>query len=139
MALIQFIMMVCLSTTTANEYNIALEIKNIPKNCIGKNIYVGYWKTKTHFPDEKKADIGDKHKISGSTFHVDKSLPAGVYAVSVYVDINGNGIFDKNLFGVPKEPYCVSNNIKPTFSAPSFDECSFKLNKNSKQSLSLIL
>jgi uncharacterized protein (DUF2141 family) len=52
-------------------------------------------------------------------------LPAGDYAVTIFHDENGNGKFDMNWMGMPLEGYGFSNNIKPRFKAPDFDECKF--------------
>ena len=52
-------------------------------------------------------------------------VPARDYAVSVFHDENGNGKFDMNWMGMPLEGYGFSNNVKPRFKAPSFDECNF--------------
>lgn len=52
-------------------------------------------------------------------------VPAGDYAVTVFHDENSNGKFDMNWMGMPLEGYGFSNNIKPRFKAPSFDECKF--------------
>jgi uncharacterized protein (DUF2141 family) len=50
-------------------------------------------------------------------------LPYGNYAIALYQDKNKNGTMDKNFVGVPKEPFAFTNNIKPRFSAPSFEDC----------------
>ena len=52
-------------------------------------------------------------------------VPAGDYAVTVFHDENNNGKFDMNWMGMPLEGYGFSNNVKPMFKAPSFDECNF--------------
>lgn len=57
---------------------------------------------------------------------VEFNLEPGVYAVSMYQDINDNDKIDKNLVGYPKEPFGFSNNFRPIMSAPSFKECSFQ-------------
>jgi uncharacterized protein (DUF2141 family) len=31
------------------------------------------------------------------------------------------------MLGVPTEPFAFSNNIRPKFSAPDFNECKFKV------------
>jgi uncharacterized protein (DUF2141 family) len=54
-------------------------------------------------------------------------LPEGVYAVSVMHDLNGNRKVDANLFGIPTEPWGVSNNARPNLRAPRWDEARFKL------------
>lgn len=56
------------------------------------------------------------------------SLPAGRYSLAVYHDENGNGELDKNLFGIPKEPYGFSNNPRAKWSAPTYEETAFVLN-----------
>ncbi len=53
------------------------------------------------------------------------SFPAGAYAVTIFHDENKNGKFDSNFVGYPLEGYGFSNNVVPTFKAPSFDECKF--------------
>ena len=52
-------------------------------------------------------------------------IPPGKYAMVCYHDENNNGKFDENMLGMPKEGYCFSNNIKPKFSAPTFEQCVF--------------
>ena len=52
-------------------------------------------------------------------------LPAGNYAISCFHDVNGNGKLDKNLLGIPTEPYGFSNNARPTFRAPNWEEARF--------------
>lgn len=53
------------------------------------------------------------------------SLAAGDYAISLFHDINSNGEIEKNVFGIPKEPYGFSLNYRPLFRAPKYSECSF--------------
>jgi uncharacterized protein (DUF2141 family) len=61
-----------------------------------------------------------------------KNLPAGRYAVAVSHDENANGQQDTNLLGIPKEAWGVSNNARPRFRAPRFDEAAFDLKRNEK-------
>ena len=60
------------------------------------------------------------------------SVEPGDYAIAVYHDQNGNGKMDKRMFGIPKEPYGFSNNIKPVMSAPKFSECRFTVGDSGK-------
>ena len=48
-----------------------------------------------------------------------------------------NKILDKNLLGIPTEIYGFSNNARHIFSAPSFQEAKFKLNKDLQQTVFL--
>jgi uncharacterized protein (DUF2141 family) len=53
------------------------------------------------------------------------ALAPGEWAVALTQDTNDNAKFDKNLLGIPTEPYAFSNNIRPRVSAPTFQECKF--------------
>jgi len=54
-------------------------------------------------------------------------LPAGTYAIGIFVDANYNNEMDRNFFGVPKEQYGFSNNAKGSFGPPSFKDASFTI------------
>ncbi len=57
-------------------------------------------------------------------------LAAGQYAIAVSHDKNENGKTDTNFFGIPKEAWGVSNNVRPLMRAPTFDEAVFSLQDN---------
>lgn len=52
-------------------------------------------------------------------------LPAGTYAVKVFLDMNGNGVLDKNELGIPQEPVGFSNDAMGRMGPASFKEASF--------------
>jgi acyl-CoA reductase-like NAD-dependent aldehyde dehydrogenase/uncharacterized protein (DUF2141 family) len=58
---------------------------------------------------------------------IDTDLPPGIYAVTVYEDLNTNHKLDHNFIGIPREPVGVSNNPPARFGPPHFSECSFHL------------
>ncbi len=49
-------------------------------------------------------------------------LAAGQYAIAVLHDLNGNRKTDTNLFGMPTEDWGVTNNVRPSMRAPTFEE-----------------
>ncbi|MFV8819200.1 DUF2141 domain-containing protein [Haliea sp. E17] len=55
------------------------------------------------------------------------SLPLGEYAFSAFLDVNRNGELDSNFIGIPKEPVAVSNNARPRFGPPSYEDARFEL------------
>ena len=59
-----------------------------------------------------------------------KNIPQGVYAVSIYHDINNNGKLDENWIGIPKEPVGMSNN--PGFGIPKWKKTKFSITKEDK-------
>jgi uncharacterized protein (DUF2141 family) len=54
-----------------------------------------------------------------------ENVPYGDYAVAVFHDENGNGRIDKNLLGIPNEPYGFSNNARRTFGPPLWEKARF--------------
>ena len=66
------------------------------------------------------------------------TLPPGRYAVSVYLDKNGNHTLDTNWLGIPKEPVGASNNPRGRMGPPHFNECAFSHGEGN-QSISITL
>jgi uncharacterized protein (DUF2141 family) len=60
-----------------------------------------------------------------STLSIPVALAPGEWAVALSQDLNNNDKLDKNLLGIPTEPFAFSNNVKPRLVAPSFQECKF--------------
>ena len=54
-------------------------------------------------------------------------LPAGIYAISVYHDANGNQALDTNLLGMPREGYGFSNDARGIAGPPSFQAAAFEI------------
>jgi uncharacterized protein (DUF2141 family) len=59
------------------------------------------------------------------------SIPAGRYALAVFEDLNNNRKLDKNLTGIPIEPYVFSNNAGSKWTKPTFEDASFELSNGS--------
>ncbi len=66
-----------------------------------------------------------------------KDLQSGKYAVKVFQDVNNNGKLDTGMFGIPKEPWGLSNNVKATFGPPKFEDMLFELKSNKEISITL--
>ena len=60
-------------------------------------------------------------------------VPAGRYAVSIAHDLNGNRRVDRNVLGMPTEPWGVSNDARPTLRAPRFDEAAFTVGADAQE------
>ncbi len=107
-------------------YDLTVKIDNIRK--VAGIMEVGLYDKAEHFPKEGKQFLWIKKKVTGPVFtYTFSDLPPGDYAMAVYQDIDSDGKIDKNLIGVPTEPYGFSNNIKPRLSAPSFEKTRFRL------------
>lgn len=69
---------------------------------------------------------------------IDADLPPGIYAVTVYEDLNSNRKLDHNFMGIPREPVGTSNNPPAHLGPPNFGECSFHLG-DSAQTITVTL
>ncbi|MFY7999418.1 MAG: DUF2141 domain-containing protein [Candidatus Kapaibacteriota bacterium] len=65
-------------------------------------------------------------------------LPPGEYALAIYQDINEDNRFNRNFLGIPTEPYGVSNNVKPMFAPPSYEECRFQFRSSQTKIINLV-
>ncbi len=54
----------------------------------------------------------------------------GFYAVAIFHDENRNEKMDTGLFGMPLENYAFSNNKKPLFRPPAFEDAAVFVNGN---------
>jgi uncharacterized protein (DUF2141 family) len=59
-----------------------------------------------------------------------KNLKSGKYAVRSYHDENNNKKMDTDFFGMPKESWGCSNDVRPHFAAPKFENMIFTLEKD---------
>ncbi len=87
-------------------------------------LYIAVFDSKSSFLNVEKA----RHKMivpvekTGEIELVFQGIPKGTYAISCFHDQNNNGRLDKNWLGIPTEAYCFSNNARPRFRAPSWEE-----------------
>lgn len=65
--------------------------------------------------------------LDGEVVRAALQLPPGEYALSIYYDENNNGTLDSNFIGIPKEPVAISNNARPSFGPPKYEDAVFTL------------
>jgi uncharacterized protein (DUF2141 family) len=82
--------------------------------------------------NDEKAVIRTVADVKPADNQVVFQLPAGQYAVAVLHDQNASGKIETNILGIPKEGVSTSNNPRPRFRAPSFDESRFDLPEEGK-------
>lgn len=87
--------------------------------------------TATHIVRVSKNDSVAETCFSG--------LAPGWYAIALYHDEDDNGKMNSGLFGIPLEPYGLSNNFRPKFSYPRFNQCSFYVSENGTKDLAIAL
>ena len=117
-------------------HNLSIHISGISK--IKGSLFIAIFRPTDDFPVFGKQFKGIIKEVEGkSQNYTFDDLPEGEYALAIYQDENRNKILDKNLLGIPTEIYGFSNNARRTFSAPSFQEAKFKLNKDLHQTVFL--
>ncbi len=109
---------------SSTSYDLTINVKGFPSS--KGDAYIAIYRASDDFPVFGKQFKGKTSSISGTASKVVFSnIPSGSYAVAVYHDKNNNKTLDKNYLGIPTESYGFSNNVRRTFSAPSFEEASF--------------
>lgn len=80
----------------------------------------------------KEKSILKKIDVSQKGYHemVVDSLPYGTYAMALFHDVNANGEMDRNLLGIPSEPYAFSKKPKSKWRLPKFDEVKFDFSQD---------
>jgi len=93
------------------------------------SVYVAVYKDEAQFLKEEKFFAGKIQKVESLTDCVVPfaELPFGEYAIAVFHDLNNNQKLDRNLFGIPTEPYAFSNNPSVKWRSPTFAETKVKL------------
>lgn len=130
-------MLLLLVPTTKEKPQLTIQIQNI--KVIKGAIKIGIFNTNKDFLGDNSAIRNYSIDVkSNSAKIVIDDLPTGDYAVSMYQDVNSDNICNRNFMGIPKEPYGFSNNFKPKFSAPKFEDCKFSLNKDQILTIKLI-
>lgn len=110
------------------EFNVLhLEVENI-RSAEGA-VYVALYDREEAFVKSLKPYLVKVYKVPEDLqlqVQMD-SIPYGRYAMAIYHDENNNGDLDKNLLGIPKEPYGFSNNPRAKWSAPTYEETAFQI------------
>ncbi|MCB9284827.1 MAG: DUF2141 domain-containing protein [Lewinellaceae bacterium] len=115
----------------AEKGTLQLEIANI-RDTRGM-IRVGLFHREEHFPDPDKVYWGKGVPPQKGTVRMEiPGLPYGDYALAIYHDLNNNGRLDKNIWGIPTEPYGFSGNVKAKWSSPSFREAAFPFSSDAQ-------
>ncbi len=76
--------------------------------------------------DSGKQMRGGRQDADGASTTVSLgAIEPGRYSVAIFLDEDGDGEFDTNFFGIPKEPFGFSNDAMGAMGKPSFEKASF--------------
>ncbi|RPD39766.1 DUF2141 domain-containing protein [Chitinophaga barathri] len=125
----------CLFFTASSAFAQAqykIKVTNLD-NKAGK-LYIGWYTDQETFMKPRKTalvkivPVKDQSEI---TVDFDK-VPSGTYAISTFLDENGNEDLDLSVVGKPKEKYGFSNNVTPAMRPADFKEAAFEVNGENK-------
>jgi len=97
-----------------------------PGKTSGK-VYVAVYNKEADFLRKDKIFISKTVEINAKAVATVsfENIASGTYAIAAFLDENDNGKMDTNFFGIPKEKYGFSNNIRPMMRAATFKEAAF--------------
>ncbi|WP_166923393.1 DUF2141 domain-containing protein [Flavobacterium poyangense] len=122
------------SFTSAQEVKMNVNVTNVQegKGTVVLNVY----NKKENFL--KRAYFTKVLQANQGTVKFQIDLPRGIYAITVFQDLDNSGSLASNWLGIPKEPLGNSTNFKPEGGAPTFRDCSiYVLNNDSKITIDL--
>jgi uncharacterized protein (DUF2141 family) len=108
-------------------HTLTVMVKNV--NQQGGNIGVLVFNSTKGWPEDRFAALRDVVVPAhpGTVTVIVPDLPPGDYAVAVAHDVNKNHKVDRNMLGMPKEQWGMSNNPHATIKAPPFSAAKFSL------------
>jgi uncharacterized protein (DUF2141 family) len=97
----------------------------------GGTVRLALYSDKAAFMVEEKAVLHNfKVDKSGTVEGTIENLQVGSHAFAVFLDENNNKELDKNLVGVPTEPYGFSKVPPSKWRLPSWDEVKFEVGQS---------
>ena len=124
----------------SEESSLKINILNLDKPGV---LYLSICKDAAGFEEtvenesEEASCITSAGEIELQNFEINGMIPHGEYAISLFIDSNGNKKIDKNFLGIPKEQYGFSNNVMGRMSAPTFDQAKFLVAGPTTQNIKL--
>ena len=132
--------LVLVPISSAEEGNLKINILNLKKPGF---LYLSICKDEAGFKEtvenesKEESCVALVKEIDLQNTEINNVLPYGEYAVTLFVDFNGNKKIDKNFLGIPKEQYGFSNNVMGRMSPPTFDQAKFAIAGPTTQNIKL--
>ena len=126
--------------SNSEEANLKINILNLDKPGF---LYFSICKDEAGFKktveNESKEEscIASVKEIDLQNTEINNVLSYGEYAVTLFVDLDGNTKLNKNFLGIPKEQYGFSNNVMGRMSPPTFDQAKFAIAGPTTQNIKL--
>ena len=114
------------SNVAEETVNLKIVITNI--NTIQGNMVLGLFNNSNSFLTKGEEFRAVTEKVTDNTMIIRfNNIPKGVYAFSMFHDMNSDGKCNLSMLARPVEPIGFSNNIKLKFFKPSYESCKFNL------------
>ncbi len=115
-----------LATLTDAPQRVNVEVRS---STAGGKVYVAAYDSADGFENEDFiSNASSPLSATADRAELALRLPkAGSYVVAAFQDLNGNGELDRNMLGVPTEPYGFSKLPPSKWRAPSFGEVATRL------------
>tara|TARA_R110000868_G_scaffold274251_1_gene533476 strand:+ start:266 stop:697 length:432 start_codon:yes stop_codon:yes gene_type:complete len=125
-------------STPTEKHTLSIKVEGITE--IRGNLGILLFNSEDGYPETgTKALRSYTIKVESESMIIELGeFPAGEYAVTLMQDKNMNGIMDKNMIGIPKEPFGFTKLQEIPFGAPSFDETSIQLVKSTVERVKLM-
>ena len=126
--------------SNSEEANLKINILNLEKPGF---LYLSICKDEAGFKEtvenesKEESCIASVKKIDLQNTEINNLLSYGEYAVTLFVDLDGNKKLNKNFLGIPKEQYGFSNNVMGRMSPPTFDQAKFTIAGPTTQNIKL--
>lgn len=130
-------LIISIATFTSFSFNtpvsgdLVVNIGNIKKE--KGMIWIGLYDSKEDLFIKEKSILRSikVDKLGQTQITIDK-VAFGTYAMAIFHDENNNGELDKNMFGIPKEPYAFANWPKSKWRAPFYEELTFDFSETNQ-------
>jgi len=97
---------------------------------VRSNVFIAVYETRDTFLESelllRELNVDSRGQASAISLH----LKSGMYAVAIFQDLNNNNILDKNMLGIPTEPYGFTNYEGLQLAPPTWNKTSFYLDSD---------
>ncbi|MDP3171923.1 MAG: DUF2141 domain-containing protein [Polaromonas sp.] len=125
------VLSVLLAAASARAGDLTIEV-NIPAERQGA-VRAAVFDKAEGFPRGTPLRMAVAQPVQGKATLQFTDLPTGDYALTAYLDENGNDKLDSNLFGLPTEPYGFSRNARGMAGPPPFTAAAFRVDDGAQQ------
>ncbi|HNW97628.1 MAG TPA: DUF2141 domain-containing protein [Bacteroidales bacterium] len=112
--------------------NINLTVKLTGLDKIKGKAHIALWNSANGYPEKEKVYKGISMLVTSTTLKYTFNIPPGTYAIGTFHDADSNEELSTNFFGIPTEGFGFSNNYRPVFSKPSFEDVKINVQKNTE-------